>query len=496
MGTDTKPAEATCRIRSGRPLSGDRKWTLLDMNLSKVFTMFALIAGSLSVGSVHAQQWELRKGIVMSAGVVTAQSDGVDDFDNDVTSNSTNRTITLAPFVAASRKSRRLSINGRAGFTYRGSSTGDNARVDPNLSFQMTGALVDDSLWLDTDGNVSRRLIGPKTIVDDADTNPDAAIDVYEFSIGPRWEKNLSSTLKLGAAYRFGLIEGDSQGAVGSDAHLINLVLLNSFGDGQAQAGLRLNAQRTDFDAGGNATSQSLVAGLSYAFKSNLIGRLSVGADRLDSSSQDALTPDLDEQGAVFGVGMNWRPSRHVFIDAEYQERAFGSKPTVTIGLEGRASTLEFSFSREASIASDFGFSDSVLFGGIGTGEFFGDVSTQSIRPDTSDLVASADPTQTTTPATFASEVQNVNDVFALRYRLRGRVSEFQASVTHVEQRQLLSSEECIVTKVQLSYSRSVRRGLQLAFSVSATDGHTTLANGDVTDRQSQEARVTLRLAI
>ena len=216
-----------------------------------------------------------------------------------------------------------------------------------------------------------------------------------------------------------------------------------------------------------------------------------MGWDRLRSS-----VVDFDERGTVYGAGVTWRPLRHLFVDAEYQERAFGQRPAVSIGLEGRVSSIELRWSRDASIASGFAQGGSVVFDDSGAGDVIGEVFTDPLASETSDASPSVDNSQETSLATFASESQNVTEEIALEYRLRGRVSSFMARLSYVEQQQLAASGKSRANRVQLSFGRSLFRGLQLAFTVRATDGETSDNNGAVTDRQTQEALLTLRLAL
>ena len=287
---------------------------------------------------MQASQWQLSKGVDLSVGVIAAQSDSVDSDDEE---DSTDRTITVSPFIAASRQSRRLSFTGRAGFVIRDTRSEPDAEVEPEASLEATGVLLDDTLWLDSSGRASRRLVGSNTIVDDVLTDPDDAVEVYQFSIGPRWEQDLSRTTRAEGAYRYALVDGSGDEVAGSDAHLVNLGLLQSLGNGRTRVGLRLEAQRTNFDTGGSSRAEDLIAGLSYDFRRNLTGRLVLGRDRLRITTQE-----FDEQGTVYGAGITWRPLRQLFIDAEYQERVFGSRPAVSIGLQGRVSSVELSWSR------------------------------------------------------------------------------------------------------------------------------------------------------
>ena len=235
------------------------------------FVMFVLLVGLFSFVSAQASQWKLSKSVELSVGVVATQNDSNDLEDDE---DLTDRTITVSPFFEASRESRRLSFNGRAGVVFRDTRSESDATVEPEALLQATGVLLDDTLWLDSSGQVTRRLIGSDTVIDDVLTSPDEAVEVYEFSIGPRWEVDLSKRLRASGAYSYGLTDGSGSGVEGSDAHLINLGLLQALGAGRAQAGLAVNVQRTNFDTGETATAEAVAAGLAYAFKSNLTGRL------------------------------------------------------------------------------------------------------------------------------------------------------------------------------------------------------------------------------
>ena len=456
-------------------------FSLACFSILRVTLAIVLLSNSLA----HASSWQLRKGVSLSLGVVRSDGRIGDDAGLLGEDFRTDRTISISPFISVSRQTRLLSFTGRAGVVYRDTESQPNARVDPSAAFTASATLIDNTLWLDSSARGSRRLVSG-SIIDDANTLPDEATDVYEFSIGPRWEQQLSRSVRVAGVYQYSIVGGRGSLIQGSDSQAVGVEIVKALSAGKTQLGLRFEGQRDSFDTNdidGTARAETVIGVVDHSFKSNLDGRLFIGWDQLKTA-----TRDFDEQSTLYGAGITWEPTRRLFIDAEYSERVFGSKPAVSIRLQGRVSSIEFTWSRTTTILQGLVFGDDETVGAaldpvsLQTGEIGAEVSLDDID------VGSFAP--------FASESENVNEEIALTYRLQGRVSSFVAILSRLEQERLATPGGERANKIQLILSRNLSKSLQLTFSVSAIDGETVSEENTANDLRRQDALLTLTLQL
>ncbi|MDB3935107.1 hypothetical protein N9383_00125 [Granulosicoccus sp.] len=424
--------------------------------------------------SAHASSWQLDKGLDLSLGLVRSDGESV--------SSDTDRAIALSPYVALSRQSRSLFVNGRAGVTFRDIEGESNARVDPSVSLQAIATIVDNSLWLGSSSKISRRLING-SVIDDVFTSTDEAVNVYEFAIGPRWKRQLSRTVRVAGAYQFSTVGGGGSTNQGSDAHAVGLSMSKFFGDGRMQTGVIFQGQRDNFETGESASAELLIGIAAYSFRNNLTGRLLAGKDRLKSA-----TDDFDENSTVYGAGVVWQPTRHLFIDAEYSQRVFGFKPAVSIGLQGRVSSIKLSWSRAASI------SQGLNFGGIGTTSATSSGATSQVGEIDTDLAAGD--LDTTNFASFALESENVTEALVLTYVLQGRVSTFVTRLSRRELERLATAGGETANEIQFNLTRKLSRSMRAGFSIRAIDGETRSDAGTSNDVSRQEAFFTFSIVL
>ena len=447
--------------------------------------LLATMAGvivMISTSTAHASSWDFGKGVSLSIGFVRSDAGTGDAAELADDGFSTNRTIKLSPYVTASRQTRLLSLTGRAGVVYRDSESESNATVDPDASLLAIATIVDSTLWLDSRARASRQLVNG-SVIDDATTLPDEAVNAYEFAIGPRWQQNLSQSISASAKYEFSVVDGSGSSNLGSHSHSVGAQISKRLSDGKTQLAIRVEGQRDNFDTDDTSTSELVIGTASFAFKHNLIGRVLAGRDRLENESTE-----FDESSTVYGAGIEWQPTRHLFVDAEYSERTFGSKPAVSVVWQGRVSSIGLSWSRTARI------SQGLEFGNVNNTDPIPDGSSPQSDGGIADL--GADGSGTGGFAAFSAESDDVVEEIALTYRLQGRVNSFKAQLSRTEQEQLSSSGGETANKIELDVIHDLTRFIQLGFRISATDGDVVSEEGVTNGVSRQQALLTFSLAL
>ena len=302
MGTAISKSKSLLRI--------DPAALLLSSYRSHALLPALIFITLLHTNSAYGSTWQFSKGLSLSVGVVRSDNENVNGADSLDEGSDTDRTITLSPYIALSRQSRRLSVTGRAGVVFRDTQSEEDARVDPDASLLATATLIDSTLFLDSSARVSRRLVNG-SIIDDDTSLPDEAVDVYEFAIGPRWEQNLSRSVRAAGVYEFRTVGARDSAIEGSTANAVGAEVVKLLSNGKTQLGVRFEGQRDSFDDDETASAALLIGTVAYSFRSNLTGRLLAGSERLEIDSTD-----FDENSAVYGAGITWQPTRRLFIDA------------------------------------------------------------------------------------------------------------------------------------------------------------------------------------
>lgn len=378
-------------------------------------SLFPTIALLFLVPPATAADWRVSKGI--ETGVVHVDDAGPSDEGSDSES-----VLSLSPYIRLDASGRRseLSLDGRVELERQIEE--ERTEIEPVLALDTRSVLVDGFATLKTNARVTQRPIETASVLDDGVAEiEDRTAELYEIGIVPSIGDDIGTRTRYDASYSFAATRSSDDALVGSDSHGLSLnagsllggkVLLLGSGD----------YRRSRFENEITSTAELFGLGLGYRFTPRtLLGFVAVGHERVrPGGSLDTI------EDTFWRVGARWRPNARFEANVGYGEGAYGRKPSVSLALTGRRSTLSLDWSRELGLAGpgvDFSLPATVGESGAGAvDEVPAETELPTADPGGEIFVGDA-------LSPLARDALSIDEQVALGYELRGRRSTFSADL-------------------------------------------------------------------
>lgn len=417
-----------------------------------------------------AADWRVAKGV--SASVThTDNADVSDDERRD------ESVLSLSPYVRLDATGRRseLSLSGQVELQR----FVDEARteIEPVIALATRTDLVERFATLDTAARVSQRSIDAGPLSDDVSTRPDEETEqTYEIGFSPSLSDTVGDRTRYRTSYRFASVRGSDDRLVGSDTHGVSARVLSiAGGDVILLAGGEYDVVR--FENDDSAHTAFVGVGAGYRFRPTVLGFVAVGRDwTRPGESVDTLEDDL------WNVGLRWQPSTRFRAALGYGERTYGRRPSASVTLIGRRSTIELAWSRELAFVAGSGSFDVLSpidadVDGAGT----------LAERDDSELI-DGEPL-----SPFAREAFSVDEKVDLSYGLRGQRSTLSASLAWARREQLDTGLVTDGRELELGFTRSLSSRTDVAASWQMIDSDFS----DERERTRENRfRLSLRIAL
>ena len=518
-------------------------WLPLPDRSSRPARVASLLVAFLPLVTTQAIaiEWRVTKGIEASAtysdtgGTVGGADEvaGGDAGGNPLDGNrsgeeaSAESVLTISPFVRIDGSGRRSEFSATGQFELRRFLEEERDEFAPQIALESRTTLVERLLDFDASARVSQRSIGTDPLVGESLPRFGESEEVYEIGFGPTFSNRSGDRVLYEASYHFAASRSAGDELAGSDVHGVSGRLL-----GLAREEVILvgggSYELVRFEGGQESTSGLVGAGVGYLFRPTLLGFVTAGRDRVEigetsgaGAGAGAGTADEDIiEGGFWNVGARWRPDPRLDVELGYGERAYGGRPSASVTLTGRRSTIELAWSRSLAFAAAGGREDLLLpFGsGVGGGPVTGGSDADADgggapTPGASDGVAgggegvaggdgigsSAGPGGGLgggglvgggpSLAPLARDADSVDEVVDLSYSLQGRRSTLSASIGWVRRERLESD----VVSEGLEYGLGFERTLSRRTTASAT---WTAIESDSSDEPDRPRENLFRLAL
>ena len=372
---------------------------------------------AFAVPPVRAE-WRLTKGLEASA----TSSDNADGAASGGASRA-ETVLGLAPFVTLIGTGSRheLAFEGRAQLTRFVDAR--RTTFDPNARVATRSVLIDRFAELETFARVSQRAADGNPLTDDEPSLDARREETWELGINPSLDSDLGSRARVRGDYRFTSIRSSDGASVGSDTHAVSSRLDASLDARDTFAFVATDSARIAFEDGQSGLAASLGAGIGRRFGETLEGAIAAGRDWFRAGGADETLEDT-----FWALSLRWEPNARVLASLGYGERVYGRKPSASLRLGGRRSSVELAWSRELSLAGDAVRGDtlSTPLGGIG-------VDTDVPLAEREEGVLGDD--EPLSP--FARDAARVREQVEIGYALRGRRSTLTASAGWFDDRAL-----------------------------------------------------------
>ena len=300
-------------------------------------SLFLLVVGLSFTELSSAARWSLEKGFGASA----SHSDAV-GASGDRTSGES--VLALSPFVSLEGAGLRSNLLLSGEIELQRFVAEDRVEVDPVIFLTSRTTLVESFADIDASARVSRRPVQADPLVGEDLTRFEETEETYEISVSPRIIDTFGSRSDYDARYRFATVRGSGDDLVGSDVHAVSLEVSSLFGD--SAISISGDYELASFESDGETRAGSIGLGTSYGFGPSLLTAFEAGYDRIEAGDTGEVI-----DGEFWDASMRWRPSKRLFVKVGYGNRPYGRKPTASVILSGRRSTIEFSWSRNLAFA-------------------------------------------------------------------------------------------------------------------------------------------------
>ena len=367
-----------------------------------------LAASCLLAAPPSGADVRLSKGVSASA-TFTDNADGAVSGD----AARAETVLGLAPFVAltASGQRHELTFDGRLELTRFVDE--DRTTVDPDASVQTRSILVDRLVTLETVARVSQRAADGNPLTDDDFRLNGDREETWELGIAPSLESELGDRSRIRGEYRFATVRSSDEERIGSDTHAIASRLDTVLTRSGAFAFVGTDSAQVRFEDGTSGRTASIGLGAGRPFGRTVVGAVTAGRDWARAGGASETLEDT-----FWAVALRWEPNERVLATLGYGERVFGRRPSASLLLTGRRSSVEFRWSREISLAGE-GLRGDTFSAPFDEGDV--DVPLAEREDGVIDRDEALSP--------FAEDASRVRERVDVGYALTGRRSRLSASV-------------------------------------------------------------------
>lgn len=432
------------------------------MRTTVCFALLLILSYSLFINEVNAAQIQFQKGVELSIES-TRRSDTrlVEDADNESKG-------TIAPFISLRSQGLQTSFDVTASVVASASGESGDSDLRPKLLANSRRISKNKQLSFDASAVIERRIINSPFENSDNLFDSQSGENVVGWSLGPSYRRQIKNTT-LGAAYSIGGAHASDTDDSRSFVQTASLLTRSQTPMKKLIAGTRLSTQHLNFESASSASSGSVQVFLDYEIRKNLNGEILVGREFVRGVDNFE-----DTGGNQWGVGFAWRPSKRLTFEAAYVERYFARQPRVVVSLDGKRSSVQFSWTRELGTSAISEFDLNKLETNTGASDSSTAEENNSPAGDATDI----------TRVPLFQEFAKINELISIAYSINGRVSGFTASVSSRQQTDLVSTEQTDSTLLELSLNRQISQSSSA--TVTFTTGESELIRGGSIDDSKQ----------
>ena len=398
----------------------------LSYNSAKNLLCCSLTALSF-VSVASAANIELSKFIEVGASTT-------DNLTLANTDKESDQVINVTPSVELKYSGNRFGLVAIGELDYRRFSNSEDYIFDPSLFTRLRGTLIDNFMFLDSSLAIT------KSAADNSFTRPTddgetSATSNTTLSI----EKGFGQFADLYAGYNFSTLAERAGDDFGSSEHSVNFSLerdpkYNGFLWGVGGFYSRDESQINEFE------DRYVYGKLGVALNETLlaVGTYGVENRRLISNTEGEIPIATEfEDTPLWRIDFNWTPNDLTKLTLGYEDRFFGSGPTMRLQRRVRNSSISASYTRDISrqVASLDG------------------VSTLAGNPDTS-ITNTDSVTVNNTNNLAPLDEPFVDTRFQLGYKLTGRQSDLIADIVYSDQESLSGDETINSLLGRLAFDR------------------------------------------
>jgi len=203
--------------------------------------------------------------------------------------------------------------------------------INHKLQAEVNAQPIREHLFVDAEAVMRQVLISPEQTISVDELNPDARVNSVSYSVSPYYRHNFSNLAEALMRYKFNEVTFE-EGASDSTTNFYEASLNSGRRFTQLQWRMNYRNSKSNRDAGGDINRESAFGEVRY----QVFDSWSVLAQGGYENNEFVSTRPT-RNGGYWAVGLGWRPSNHLSIDALYGERfksvTFALNPTTRTSL-------------------------------------------------------------------------------------------------------------------------------------------------------------------
>ncbi len=424
-----------------------------------VFHLIRIIAvGAFAIGELQASTWRIEHGIAVDLN----GSEQVREISNESESSTLVR---LSPYVDLSGRGKSSSLEFRASANVRHQLDNDLTETGATFIFGSNTQVISRVLSVSTAAALSERIIDVDAVIDDSISGVGNRARVREFSITPLLNIPLGSDATVQTSFRAAKSEATTSGDdIGSRSTELISELRHATQQGLISS-VRVGLLSAEFDNSEKSETSSVTGALSFPFSRTLSFNVAGGYETLRFDSGD-----IDEDGKLWRLGLNWTPLERISVDVGYGRRLFGRTPSIAVGFEGKRSLFRVSLSR------DLAFEQSSAESFIPSDQNPTTISDEPTVGEPTIDIGGADGTL----SPIARDARAIDERAVISYTLFGRRSELTGLVSWYERSQIDVADTIDSVTAEVTFLRRLSEKTDLVFLLS--ERRTESDNSDETE--------------